>query len=79
MSFLLHINRQFPFQVPLSSDDAGMEVLEWLDDTPSEWDMYVDLPANTIRYCFRTLADATTFKLRFASGSTKRRAVAGKH
>lgn len=44
-----------------------------------EWEIYVDLPANTIRYCFRTLADATAFKQRFANGSAKRRAVAGRH
>jgi hypothetical protein len=30
-----------------------------------EWDMYVDLPANTVRYCFHTLADASTFTQRF--------------
>jgi hypothetical protein len=79
MSVLLHINRDFPFQIPLPFDDAGMEVLEWLDDASLEWDMFVDLPANTMRYCFRTLADATTFKQRFADGSTKRRAVGGGH
>jgi hypothetical protein len=43
-------------------DEAGMEVLEWLEDASFEWDMYVDLPANCIRYCFRSLADATVFK-----------------
>jgi hypothetical protein len=79
MSVVLQTNRHFPFQIPLPFDDAGMEVLEWLDDAQFEWDMYVDLPANPIRYCFRSLADATTFKLRFAHGSAKRRAVAGEH
>ena len=78
MSVFFEINRDFPFQVALSFDEAAMEVLEWLDDAPFEWDMYVDLPANTIRYCFRSLADATTFKLRFANAS-ERRAVAGQH
>ena len=53
-----------------------MEVLEWLDDVPFEWDMYVDLPANSIRYCFRAAADATSFKRQFAS-RMQRRAVAG--
>ncbi len=33
--------------------------------------MYVDLPANTIRYCFRTMADAVSFKRRF--GMMRRR------
>ena len=47
-----------------------MEVLDWLEDSAFEWDMYVDLPENTIRYCFRTLADATAFKRRF--GEEKR-------
>ena len=79
MSVLLHINRAFPFQVPLSFDEAAIEVLEWLDDAPFEWDMYVDLPANCIRYCFRTMLDAAAFKQRFADGSTKRRAVGGWH
>jgi len=78
MGVLLEINRDFPFQIPLPFDDAGMEVLEWLDDALFEWEMYVDLPANTIRYCFRSLGDATTFKKRFANAS-KRRAVAGEN
>jgi hypothetical protein len=55
-----------------------MEVLEWLEDAPFEWDMYVDLPANCIRYCFCTLADATAFKQQFADAS-KRRAAARWH
>ncbi len=76
MSVLLHINRVFPFQVPLSFDEAAIEVL---DDAPFEWEMYVDLPANCIRYCFRTMLDAAAFKQRFADGSTKRRAVGGWH
>jgi hypothetical protein len=65
MSVLLAINRDFPFQVPLSFDEAAMEVLSWLEDSAFEWDMFVDLPENTIRYCFRTLDDATAFKRRF--------------
>jgi hypothetical protein len=76
MGVLLEINRDFPFQVALSFDEAAMEVLEWLDDVPFEWDMYVDLPANSIRYCFRAAADATSFKRQFAS-RMQRRAVAG--
>ena len=78
MSVLLQINRDFPFQIPLPFDEAAMEVLEWLDDAPFEWDMYVDSAGEHIRYCFRTLADATTFKQRFANAS-ERRAVAGGH
>jgi hypothetical protein len=66
MSVLLVINRDFPFQVALSFDEAAMEVLDWLEDSAFEWDVYVDLPGeNTIRYCFRTLADATAFQRRF--------------
>jgi hypothetical protein len=76
MSVLLQINRDFPFQVALSFDNAAMEVLEWLDGASFEWDMYVDLPANCIRYCFRTAADAVAFKQQFANAS-ERRAVAG--
>ena len=52
MSVILAINRDFPFQVALSFDDAAMEVLDWLEGCSFEWDMYVDLPANCVRYCF---------------------------
>jgi hypothetical protein len=31
-------------------------MLEWLEGTTFEWDMYVDLPENSVRYCFRTPA-----------------------
>jgi hypothetical protein len=78
MSVLFAINRDFPFQVALSFDEAAMEVLDWLDDASFEWDMYVDLPADSIRYCFRSVPDATAFKQRFANAS-ERRAVAGRH
>jgi hypothetical protein len=78
MSVLFEINRGFPFQVALSFDEAAMEVLEWLEDASFEWDMYVDLPENCIRYCFRTVADAAAFKRRFANAS-EGRAVAGSH
>ena len=64
--------------LPLSFDEAAMEVLEWLDEAPFEWDMYVDLPANCIRYCFRIAADAMAFKRQFAT-SLQRRAAGGEH
>jgi hypothetical protein len=73
---LFEINRDFPYQVALSFDELAMEVLTWLDERTFEWDMYVDLPASQVRYCFRTLADATTFKQRFVD-ATQRRAVVG--
>jgi hypothetical protein len=44
----------FPFQVPLSFEDAAMEVLELLDDAPFEWDMFVDLQDNAPR-SFQTI------------------------
>jgi hypothetical protein len=78
MGVLLVINRDFPFQVPLSFDEAAMEVLHWLEDSAFDWDMYVDLPANSVRYCFRTVADASAFKQRFGHAA-ERRAVAGSH
>jgi hypothetical protein len=53
---------------------TSMEVLSWLEDSAFEWDMFVDLPENTIRYCFRTLDDATAFKRRF--GEEKRAMLA---
>lgn len=65
MSVILELNRDFPFQVALSFDEAAMDVLDWLEDADFEWDMYVDLPENTIRYCFRTLEAASAFKRRF--------------
>jgi hypothetical protein len=37
MGVILEINRDFPFQVALSFDEAAMEVLDWLEDC--------DLPA----------------------------------
>jgi hypothetical protein len=48
----------------------------WLDDRSFEWDMYVDLPAGEVRYCFRSSEDATAFKRRFVRAS-QRRAVGG--
>jgi hypothetical protein len=76
MGAILQINRDFPFQVALSFDEAAMDVLDWLEGQTLEWDMYVDLPANTIRYCFRTMADAVSFKRRFGDAA-EGRAVAG--
>jgi hypothetical protein len=61
--------------VPLSFDDAAMEVLDWLEESSPAWDMYVDLPANTVRYCFRTLQDAAAFRQRFGN-APEGRAVA---
>jgi hypothetical protein len=65
MIVIVEINRGFPFQVPLSFDEAAMNVLDWLEECSFEWDMYVDLPANTVRYCFRTLEDAAAFRRQF--------------
>lgn len=58
------INRDYPFQVsvPLEVDLVG--VLDWLYDRV-DWDMYVDLKAGSIRYCFKHLADASAFNRRF--------------
>jgi len=78
MSVILEINRDFPYQVSLPFDEAAMEVLEWLESSAFEWDMYVDLPENCVRYCFRTLADASAFKIRFGH-APEGRAVAGGH
>lgn len=70
------INRDFPYQVALSFDEIAMEVLAWLEDRSFEWDMYVDLRAGAVRYCFRSSEDATAFKQRFVHAS-QRRAVGG--
>jgi len=76
MSAIPEINRDFPYQVALSFDDAAMNALDWLEECGFEWDMYVDLPANTVRYCFKTLEDASAFKCRFGY-APQGRAVAG--
>jgi hypothetical protein len=78
MSVIFEINRDFPYQVSLPFDEAAMEVPEWLDGFAFEWDMYIDLPENSVRYCFRTLADASAFKQRFGH-APEGRAVAGGH
>jgi hypothetical protein len=54
-----------------------MDVLDWLEECDFEWDMYVDLPENTVRYCFRTLDDASAFKQRFGC-APEGRAVASR-
>jgi hypothetical protein len=69
---------RLPYQVALSFNEIAMEVLAWLEERSFEWDMYVDLPASSVRYCFRTLADATAFKQRFVHAA-QGRAVAGRH
>jgi len=72
MSVILAINRDFPFQIALPFDEAAMDVLDWLEGQTFEWDMYVDLPEKAIRYCFRTLEDASAFKRRFGEAVAKR-------
>jgi len=59
------VNRDYPFQVSLSLDDKLVGVLDWLDERLGRWDMYVDLKDETIRYCFREVADAFAFSRRF--------------
>jgi hypothetical protein len=76
MSIIFEINRDFPYQVPLAFDEAAVDVLDWLDGSAFEWDMYVDLPENTVRYCFRTLADASAFKRQFGQ-APQQRAISG--
>jgi hypothetical protein len=76
MSVIVEINWDFPYQVPLSFDEAAMDVLDWLDECGFVWDMYVDLPENTVRYCFKTLEDASSFRRRFGH-APEGRAVVG--
>jgi hypothetical protein len=78
MSAIFEINRNFPFQVSLSFDEAAMDVLDWLEQSSFEWDMYIDLPETAVRYCFRTLADASAFKRQFGHAA-QARAIAGGH
>jgi hypothetical protein len=75
---ILEINRNFPYQVALAFDEDAMGVLDWLEGCEFQWDMYVDLPENTVRYCFRTLDDASAFKRRFGD-APQGRAVASGH
>jgi len=51
--------------VALSLDEAARDVVEWVEGQSLDWDIYVDLPENRIRYCFRSLADAMALKGRF--------------
>jgi hypothetical protein len=78
MRLILEINRDFPYQVALPFDEDAMDVLDWLDGREFQWDMYVDPPENTVRYCFRTLDDASAFKRRFGN-APQGRAVASGH
>ena len=78
MSVIFEINRDFPYQVALPFDEDAMDVLDWLEAREFQWDMYVDLPENTVRYCFRTLDDASAFKRRFRD-APQGRAVASGH
>jgi hypothetical protein len=78
MGVIIEINRDFPFQVPLSFDEAAMDVVDWLEECGFAWDMFVDLPENVVRYCFRTLEDASAFRRQFLDVS-EGRAVAGRH
>ena len=78
MSLIDEINRDFPYQIALSFDEETAGVLEWLDAYARPWDMYVDLPANRVRYCFRNLADAFAFREEFGQASASEgRTVAG--
>jgi hypothetical protein len=77
MSVIFEINRDFRYQVALSFEEIAMEVLAWLDDRSFEWDMYVDLPAGAVRYCFRSPEDATAFKHRFVHASQRRNVGGG--
>jgi hypothetical protein len=36
------LDRDYPYQVALSFDDAAMDILDWLERCDFEWDMYVD-------------------------------------
>ena len=76
MSVIFEINRDFPYQVALPFDEVAMKVLVWLEDRSFEWDMYVDLPAGMVRYCFQTSADATAFTRQFVQ-TGERRVVGG--
>jgi hypothetical protein len=76
MSIIFDINRDFPFQVAMTFDEIAMDMLDWLDSAAFQWDMYVDLPDNTVRYCFRRLVDASAFKRQFGQ-EMERRAAAG--
>ena len=77
MSVGFEINRDFPYQVALSFDEEAMDVLDWLESCQFQWDMYVDLPENTVRYCFRTLDDASAFKRRFGNAPQGRALASG--
>jgi hypothetical protein len=64
MSVIFKINRDFPYQIALPFDEGVMDVLYWIEDAGFQWEHYVNLPESTVRYCFRTLEDASAFKQR---------------
>jgi hypothetical protein len=78
MSLIPQIDQDFPCQVPLSFDEAAMDVLDWLEESGLDFDMYVDLPANTVRYCFRTLNHASAFMQRFGNAPEGRVVASGR-
>ena len=69
MSVLEQINRDFPYQVVLSLDDKVDGIPDWLDQRIGNWDMYVDLKDQSIRYCFQHLADAYAFNRLFSKAA----------
>jgi len=77
MSLIPQINQDFPYHVALSFDEAAMDILDWLEECGFEFDLYVDLPGNTVRYCFRTLNDASAFKRRFGNAPQGRVVASG--
>jgi hypothetical protein len=78
ISLIDKINRDFPCQVALPFDEDTAGVLEWLDACARAWDMYVDLPANSVRYCFHNFVDASAFREKFGQANApERRTVAG--
>jgi hypothetical protein len=64
MGTIEDINRVYTYQVSVSLEVDLKGVLDWLYDH-TDWDMYVDLKAGSIRYCFKHLADASAFNRRF--------------
>ena len=78
MSVILAINRDFPFQVALSFDDAAMEVLDWLEGCSFSGTCMSIFRQTACDIAFRTVTDAWAFKQQFAHAQ-EGRAVAGQH
>jgi hypothetical protein len=77
MSVVLEINRDFPTRSRCPS--MRRRWTYWIGSiTANSSGICTSLPENTVRYCFRTLDDASAFKRRFGNAPQGRAVVGGR-